>query len=671
MITNSKNTREAVLFEKHYVESDCNIVDERYPYYALKLLSTFGVKITNPERLTEDIVKVFSRIMGHNVPKSFYANPQDTKYLSCDELLIEQLVSYIKIEFITGVESENREDFDRVEVFKKAFPKYVEGDELKLRSFTIIDGEQAVDIITTEIMPAYCSYTRPWGVDEADIFLEFFNCGYYDTDCKIMCKDNLIHVFTLTNSPSLATQLDKKDVVKLSIDLFGEKSTFNARANREAFNLLYVALSNCYPCPLSKKQAKYFNTIYKKIMGKNPHETNARSPYKAAKHFIDLNKPVEAAKVFAKNGSLLQRNLVWVLSRAKSEKEFNEILDLVQAENPIVLAQLLLGLNKDTYERPRTFRFFSNNLVTAHTETAYEFENRKSKLSDEQKDMLTEFVSNKIVEAYKAAESIGKVYIDPEFDKVAIPFNTTASGKGLDVLPTGSRVKIKSDYIRTFCYWKDVYDIDASASMLKDLTVSYSNVDTLYWGSYNTKPFGDSALCSGDDRSNNGAEYQDFKLSELREKGYKYVLYTLNGYGGRFDKGEVHCGYQCKDNLKTKAWSAKNIETDIQVKGESNSYIGFAIDLENEELIVLNLTNNSGCRVVSLTDIASYSDYLDTRYLEVFNMGRVLAARGEVVETPEEADIIFTSDIKIKPAEGQKLVRPYDIDYLVSFLNIK
>jgi hypothetical protein len=113
------------------------------------------------------------------------------------------------------------------------------------------------------------------------------------------------------------------------------------------------------------------------------------------------------------------------------------------------------------------------------------------------------------------------------------------------------------------------------------------------------------------------------------------------------------------------------IETDIRVRGESNSYIGFAIDLENEEIVVINSTNNSGCRVVSLDDIAYYSDYLDPRYLEIFNMGRIISARGEVVETPEEADIIFTSDIKIKPAEGQKLVRPYDVDYLVSFLNIK
>ena len=194
MITNSKTIREAVLFEKHYVESDCNIVDERYPYYALKLMSTFGVKITNPERLTEDIVKVFSRIMGHSVPKSFYANPQDTKYFSCDELLIEQLVSYIKIEFIAGVDSENKEDFERVEVFKKAFPKYVEGDEVKFRNFTIIDGEEAVNIIETEIMPAYCSYTRPWGIDEFEVFYDFYTCGYYNRD-KIMCKDNLISIF--------------------------------------------------------------------------------------------------------------------------------------------------------------------------------------------------------------------------------------------------------------------------------------------------------------------------------------------------------------------------------------------------------------------------------------------------------------------------------------------
>ena len=660
--------REQLLFNKHYVESDIMAVDTNYPYYALRIMSSYGVNITNPERLNSEVFQTLDKFFGRKIPKSFYANPQDTKYLSSDELLIEQLVSYFKIEFITGVDSENKEDFERVEVFKKAFPNYIEGNELKLRNFTIVNRETADDILR-DVADAYASYTRPWGIDEFEIFKYLYENAYY-IDAPLACKDNIISCLKTIGAPRFAKMLDQKDVVKLSVDLFGECSTLNVKSDRNNFNLLTMTVLNCYPCPLSKKQAKYFNTLCKQLYIKHKKETNARSPYKAAKALIDAGKVVEAAEVFSKNGSLLQRNLVWLLSRAKDSEVYN-ILDMVKADNPIVLAQLLLGLTKDTYEAPRSFKFYAKNRSKAHTETNYEFEYRKSKLTEKKRQLLAAYISGKIDEAYSAMEPIGKVYIGEEFKRVAVPFNTTASGKGLDVPPVGTRLPIKSDYIRTFCYWDGVYDIDASAIMLKNLDCqSVPSEDVLYWGNYYAKNFGNSALCSGDDRSGKGAEYQDFKLSELREKGYKYVVYSLNGYGGNFGgNAKVYCGYQCKNNLNTKAWSAKNIETQIQVKGDSRGYFGFAIDLETEEMIILNTVNASECRVVSVKELQSLKQYLDTKFVETFNMYKVLSARGEVVEKPEEADIIFTSSTKVIPTAEQRLIRPFDIEDLVSFIN--
>lgn len=659
--------REQLLFNKHYVESDIKAVDINYPYYALRIMSFYGVNITNPERLNGEVFQTLDKFFGRKIPKSFYANPQDTKYLSSDELLIEQLVSYFKIEFVTGVDSENREDFERVEVFKKAFPDYVEGNELKLRNFTIIDRREA-DNILREVADVYASYTRPWGIDEFEIFQYLYQNAYY-VDAPLACKDNIISCLKTIGAPRFAKMLDQKDVVKLSIDLFGECSTLNIKSDRTSFNLLTMAVLNCYPCPLSKKQAKYFNTLCKQLVIKHKKETNARSPYKAAKALIDAGKTIEAAEVFAKNGSLLQRNLVWLLSRAKDSEVYN-ILDMVKADNPIVLAQLLLGLTRDTYENPRSFKFYAKNRAKSHVETDHEFKYRKSKLTEKKRQLLTAYISDKIDESYKAMESIGKVYIDEEFKKVAVPFNTTASGKGLDVPPVGTRLPIKSDYIRTFCYWKDVYDIDASAVMLRDLDCkTVSSQDILYWGNYYAKNFGNSALCSGDDRSNKGAEYQDFKLSELREKGFKYVIYSLNGFGGPFANAEVYCGYQCKNNLNTQAWSAKNIETQIQVKGDSRYFIGFAIDLTTNEMIILNTVSESDARVINAESIQGFKDYLDSKFLETFNMYRILSMRGEVVENPEDADIIFTSSTKVLPTENQRLIRPFDIEDLVSFIN--
>jgi hypothetical protein len=72
-----------------------------------------------------------------NVPKSFYNNPQDLRYFTRDELLVEQIISY----FAYGSE------LGRIEIFAKDLPEYVVGDELKLRTFYIVTIDEAEKVL--------------------------------------------------------------------------------------------------------------------------------------------------------------------------------------------------------------------------------------------------------------------------------------------------------------------------------------------------------------------------------------------------------------------------------------------------------------------------------------------------------------------------------------------
>ena len=279
------------------------------------------------------------------------------------------------------------------------------------------------------------------------------------------------------------------------------------------------------------------------------------------------------------------------------------------------------------------------------------------------KDFLKASFNEKINDYYRALPSLGKIYIDEAFKKVALPLNTTATGTGLDVLPTGSRLPITDDYIRTFTYWKDIYDIDTSVTFIKD----DHQEDVLYWGNYHTSWFGNSALTSGDDRSANGSEYIDFRISELLQKGYKYAVYTLNAYRSNLNEGEIFTGYQNKSNLDTVTWSSKNIAMKIQVKGESTAFMAFAIDLATKEIIVLNQMLESGSRVVQKSDMESIADLLDSRYLNTFNVYKIASLRGEVVEDISKADIVFAKNT-LKLEGNQKLITMHDVDELVKLL---
>ena len=216
-----KNELKQILRTSHYLVLDEVIRPEssiqNNAYLNAYLLANFGITVDKPAFLSRTMVEQISEEFHLNIPRSFYNNPQDTRYFTCDELLIEQIVSY----FAYG------SDLGRIEIFKKDLPDYVVGDELKLRTFYIINEEEAERFLD-EIMCTYCAYTRPFSADELKEFLTLYHEGF--EPCEIKCKDN---IFTLLSfNESFARFLDKKDIVKLSIQKFGDKASFN---NKRAF----------------------------------------------------------------------------------------------------------------------------------------------------------------------------------------------------------------------------------------------------------------------------------------------------------------------------------------------------------------------------------------------------------------------------------------------------
>jgi hypothetical protein len=653
-----------ILISRHYLIADndeqkCN----NYQYYNAYLLSNFGIIVDKPNSLTKDMVKQISDKFHLTVPKSFYENPQDTQFFTRDELLIEQIVSY----FAYG------SDLGRIEIFKKDLPEYVVGDELKLRTFYIVAEAEARNILN-DVMSAYCAYTRLFSLEELDEFMILYREGFYCGQ-EIKCKDN---IFALLHTDiTFARFLDKKDVVKLSIKKFGDKADFSAMSSYYKKQLAsdFAEIAAIIPyvkhCPMSKKQAKYFNKIAKVCNVPQPKMTNAQSPDRRAMKFLTAGNVVAAADIYASQGSMLERRLKMLLSRVNNLDEALAIVNMIHAENPVVLYQLLSTLSADN-DKPRTFTFFSDNKVKTHRETDYEATWRKSRLSTATCKFLSDTLLEKIKEYYTNLTSFGKVYVAPNFYKLGMPTNTSASGKGIDVLPIGSRIPCTGNAIRTFVHWKDAFDIDSSLIVVdKD-----NNLTTEGWFSYGGQQFGKDILFSGDITGRNGAEYFDIDLNALAEKGYKYVVQTFHGYCSKLDSGEIYAGYQNKDNLNTKAWDPKNIETQFRVKGDSRGCVAFAIDVQNREMIILNQIVDDDGRVVRPEGFKTIEKYLQPDYLKV-NIGMIAACRGELVSDPAEADVVF--DDSFVPAtyyneNGEvhttvDIIRSWELEKLVALVN--
>ena len=652
----NKINKEQILISRHYIMSNGKEDNNRDKYYAY-LLNKFGIEIVNPKFLNKDVVQQLKKYLKINIPNSFYKNPQDLKYFSCEELYLEQLISYINIDLIEGNHNKNT-NFNRIELFNKVLPKYENGKEIKIRKYNII-LENEINKILNDIFDAYCNYSRPFSIEETNEFLYLYSLGFYHNQ-DIKCKDNIFYL--LDKDINFAKLLDRKDVVKFSVLKFGN-ANFNKMNKNQKTTLKLI--KNMIPLvkktSLSKKQAKFFNKLCKECNLKIV-DNNDNSPYKAAIKEIKNGNVISASKIFLDSGSLFARNFRFLLSRSNNEEK-NILINMLPNDNPILLYQILTTILNDNGKRIFTFK--NNNLVKCHIETDYEEKYRKSKLDYETRELLSNIIKNKIDSYYLSLPKLGKIYISEKFKKIALPVNNSCSGRGLDVLPTGSRIKINGNYIRTFCYWKNVFDIDSSALFIKDDFNQNNDYVELSWRNYNTLPLGESALSSGDCRDKNGAEYQDFKIDELLELGYRYVIYTLNGYGGKLDEGEIVCGYQNKNNLNTSAWDPKNIEFKINVISNSCAYTGFAIDLKTKEIIVLNLNSSGNNQVVNKKQLLLIEKYLKENYLN-YSMYDLIKCRGEIT-TKEEANIIFDDDYI--PLDNQKNIKSYEMEKLVALIN--
>lgn len=652
----NKINKEQILISRHYIMSNGKEDNNRDKYYAY-LLNKFGIEIVNPKFLNKDVVQQLKKYLKINIPNSFYKNPQDLKYFSCEELYLEQLISYINIDLIEGNHNKNT-NFNRIELFNKVLPKYENGKEIKIRKYNII-LENEINKILNDIFDAYCNYSRPFSIEETNEFLYLYSLGFYHNQ-DIKCKDNIFYL--LDKDINFAKLLDRKDVVKFSVLKFGNADFNKMNKNQKAtLKLIKNMIPLVKKTSLSKKQAKFFNKLCKECNLKIV-DNNDNSPYKAAIKEIKNGNVISASKIFLDSGSLFARNFRFLLSRANNEEK-NILINMLPNDNPILLYQILTTILNDNGKRIFTFK--NNNLVKCHIETDYEEKYRKSKLDYETCKLLSNIIKNKIDSYYLSLPKLGKIYISEKFKKIALPVNNSCSGRGLDVLSTGSRIKINGNYIRTFCYWKNVFDIDTSALFIKDNFNQNNDYVELSWRNYNTLPLGESALSSGDCRDKNGAEYQDFKIDELLELGYRYVIYTLNGYGGKLDEGEIVCGYQNKNNLNTSAWDSKNIEFKINVISNSCAYTGFAIDLKTKEIIVLNLNSSGNNQVVNKKQLLLIEKYLKENYLD-YSMYDLLKCRGKIT-TKEEANIIFDDDYI--PLDNQKTIKSYEMEKLVALIN--
>ena len=266
---------------------------------------------------------------------------------------------------------------------------------------------------------------------------------------------------------------------------------------------------------------------------------------------------------------------------------------------------------------------------------------------------------------------LGKVYIDEDMKNIALPIQENTSMGGYGMLPRGSRVNLpEGKKMRAFTYWEKVNDVDLSIiGVDDDLNQTEFSWRTMFDAQ-------SEAICySGDETSGyyGGSEYFDidFDLIKIKYPKIKYFILCNNVYSGtNFDKCVCNAGFMMREVVDSgEVFEPKTVTSKYVINCPSTFAYLYAIDVESRQIIWLNTAKSSDEIVAGNTKVGFLLDYLNAT--DVINMHSFFTMlSSEIVLDPLDADLVV-SDKSVQTTEGVEIVHSYDIDKVLSYVNIK
>lgn len=256
-----------------------------------------------------------------------------------------------------------------------------------------------------------------------------------------------------------------------------------------------------------------------------------------------------------------------------------------------------------------------------------------------------------LVARFAKLAPLGKVYVDPLLTDYMVPFALRSASKSLRTVVRGSRLPLPGgDVLRFFIWWKngkDETDIDLSAVLLDE---AFEQKDVLSY--YNLANYG--GCHSGDivDAPEGASEFIDITISKVREAGIRYVVMSVNSYSQQpfIELPECFAGWMARQKPESgEIYEPRTVQDKLDLTADTKIAVPVVFDLVERRAVwcdmalrshprfVNNVAGNIGgvrATVQALTQAAKPNLY-DLLFLHA-------AARGEIVNTPGDADTVFS-----------------------------
>lgn len=301
---------------------------------------------------------------------------------------------------------------------------------------------------------------------------------------------------------------------------------------------------------------------------------------------------------------------------------------------------------------------------------------------------IIEVCNNVLISRFMDKGYLGKVYIDKNLAGYKAPMTLRNLSQESKVITRGSRIPLEENkkILRSFIWWKDDVDIDLSAVIMNGNLqeighISYTNLRDSF------------GVHSGDvtyQRANGHegeCEFIDIDEQKVGKLGGRYIAFQVNNFSGiDFCKSGCKFGYMEREKMMSPA-DSKDLEKQnriypntgeifepltvknlMSITAQSKSVIPFVYDVVNREIIWADIAIG-GIRPIHSTEYTQTAGAIAVRacldneapsMLDLLNLH--VAARGERVFDPREADEIFSLDKGSTPYEVEKIIARFIAD---------
>lgn len=283
-------------------------------------------------------------------------------------------------------------------------------------------------------------------------------------------------------------------------------------------------------------------------------------------------------------------------------------------------------------------------------------------------------ITEALKQRFADKEELGKVYINPNMKDFIFPTVLRNVEQQTRNYAVGSKLRFSKDakVIRSFIYWDTIADIDLSCVAYDDKfheihSISFRNLRNLDIG----------IVHSGDITNgyNGAAEFIDINIKKALQSGIRYITMNVNLYSGgenfavakkcyagimERDADQAVKGfndYHLEVAQNGNLYEASTVVSKVDVKSKDRCYMPYIIDLKNRCIIIAGFNPNAArfvgnavdFQVDAISTILKYVVTIPRLSIDEVIKLHVAARNGELVDSLDEADVIFDLEQGITP----------------------